>query len=356
MWEFAGAHDHVSTWELEPINKTDVTWIDMEQQEYKLHSVILSRQSVVFAVMYKNETQVSHKMDYPTEVLKLVISFIYDLGMQEIKIRENIIGLWEFFHRYECRLEEVIINFILLTKFDDTTSCRLFNFAQTINNNKIVYHMIDLFLSSLELLISYFQYEINQDKKTGYYKFRIDSQVKIQTIENTKVENVVFQKNNKHDVFWRDSENSEYCLHSVILQNSSPVFLKMYEEPKTFYNFVSFPTIPLTYFCELMYYPKFVESQFVSNSLLIELFEICIYFKCCYDIVWEQILFRLSDFEDKLLLHLAKIVLASQNMEYINQLCDEITYSQKRNILLQLFDLPVFDLPIPQVEEIEEIE
>jgi hypothetical protein len=70
-------------WEMDPISKTDVIWIDLEHREYRLHSVILSRQSVVFSSMYEVcacniETKASHKMDYPTEVLKVLV-FVIDI-------------------------------------------------------------------------------------------------------------------------------------------------------------------------------------------------------------------------------------------------------------------------------------
>ncbi len=342
-------------WVLEPVHKADVIWIDQKDKEYKLHSVVLSRQSPVFCQMYKHETYSCHRMDYSTTTLKVVISLMYDLQLDKSQMKENILMVWEFTHRYECKLEQFVVQFIISNCFDNLSYCTLFKFALIIQNQEIRDYIIDRFLSSNLLLLDYFKYEIDQELKTHNYKFRMDSQIKITQKDPFCIvpEVAVFRKNNKHDVFWTDSENCDYCLHSAILQNVSLVFQDLYKKEQIFYNLVNFPTIPLLCFCELIYNQK-IDPE-LSDSILIEVFDICVYFKYVLDIVWDEIHSRMvaNLFSSEIWFKLAQLVLHSQNMTYIGHLCNEIQYYKNRNALLELFDLPILNNIFPQVEEVD---
>ncbi len=323
--------------ELHPISKSDVTWIDKDGKRYKLHSIILSIQSKVFSEMYESKEVVEHEMDFPSITLEIIIKLMYNLHIEKTIIFDNIVNLWKFAHQYDCTLETYIIdlitshhsfdkfenweissyekpiieNNILPTMDYEKHYLPLFQFAYQVKEKNVIRYFLHFFVTHRSFLYNYFKSEIKLGDE-------FDSAWKISPCETFESKQIVFQPEpkNKHDVFWIDTTGCEYHLHAVLLQHLSPIFLEMYKETRVFYGRILFPTESLKAFCEVIYDSKSVSN--LTSEILIEVFKISVYFKCCSDIIWLQILNHYSYFDIKQLCKLIQIVILSRNKDYIS--------------------------------------
>ncbi len=98
----------------EPKDKSDVIWIDENQNEYHLHSWILDMQSNVFKGIYKESSK--HSMTFPPNTILVFAKLLYLKHGQSEKVHlktNNAVAILRMCYQYECKyLEELCIEFI----------------------------------------------------------------------------------------------------------------------------------------------------------------------------------------------------------------------------------------------------
>jgi hypothetical protein len=93
--------------ELEPIEKHDVFWIDVEGHEYCLHSAVLQHQSPVFLEMYKDKTKYYNIVNFSTSSLRTFCHFIYDTQSISKLSNELLIEILEICLLFQCCIDIV---------------------------------------------------------------------------------------------------------------------------------------------------------------------------------------------------------------------------------------------------------